>query len=164
MDRGTLTYDDSHAEEITVRCETVAGGVASLFLFVFKAREKVLDMGAGTGRDAATLLRLGVDVHAAEPSARLRQHALARHPELAGRIFDGALPDRLPAETAGPQGSAHSAGWRFQASPPILPAARERVNETAGAPSRSALPAGHPSGARRAPRSSPTSRRSLSTL
>ena len=96
MDKGTLAYYDFHAEEITARYESMAGGVASFFPFVFKAGEKVLDMGAGTGRDATTLLRFGFDVHAVEPSARLRQHAIDRHPELSGRIFDGALPDRLP--------------------------------------------------------------------
>lgn len=45
MDRGTLAYYDFHAEEITARYESVAGGV---------------------------------DVHAVEPSARLRQHAIDR--------------------------------------------------------------------------------------
>lgn len=102
MDKGTQAYYDSHADEVTDCYESVSGGIASFFPFVFKGGEKVLDIGAGTGRDAAALLRLGVDVHAVEPSARLRQHALARHPGLSGRIFDGALPDRLPVETDGP--------------------------------------------------------------
>ena len=56
-----------------------------------------LDIGAGSGRDAARLLQQGVDVHAVEPSARLRRLALGAHPELRGRLFDGHLPGGLPA-------------------------------------------------------------------
>jgi len=68
-----------------------------LFPLAFQRGERVLDIGAGSGRDAARLLQQGVDVHAVEPSAVLRRLALAAHPELQGRLFNGHLPGGLPA-------------------------------------------------------------------
>jgi hypothetical protein len=41
---------------------------------------------------------LGVEVDAVEPSAALRERALANHPELEGRLFDGFLPGGLPTD------------------------------------------------------------------
>jgi len=60
------------------------------------AGERVLEIGAGSGRDAARLLALGVEVDAVEPSAALRERALADHPELEGRLFHGFLPVDYP--------------------------------------------------------------------
>jgi SAM-dependent methyltransferase len=102
MDRDTLEYYDRHAAEVADRYELASGGVASFFPFVFEKGERVLDIGAGTCRDAAVLLGLGIDAHAVEPSSGLRKRAAALHPELAGRIFDGSLPGRLPPQVAGP--------------------------------------------------------------
>ncbi len=53
--------------------------------------ERVLEIGAGSGRDAARLMALGVKVGAVEPSAALREPALADHPELEGRLFHDFL-------------------------------------------------------------------------
>jgi SAM-dependent methyltransferase len=53
----------------------------------------VVDIGAGTGRDAAALAELGHRVVAAEPTAEMRQGAMALH--LSPRIewLDDSLPD-----------------------------------------------------------------------
>lgn len=102
MDRDTVEYYDRHAAEVSERYESASGGVASFFPFAFAKGERVLDIGAGTCRDAAVLLRLGIDVHAVEPSSGLRARAAVLHPELCGRVYDGALPGRLPPEVAGP--------------------------------------------------------------
>ncbi len=56
----------------------------------------VLDVGAGSGRDAAWLRRLGYEVVAVEPARRMREGAQARHPDPAIRWVD----DRLPALAA----------------------------------------------------------------
>jgi SAM-dependent methyltransferase len=79
----------------------VSGGVSDFFPFVFKAGERVLDIGAGTGRDASRLLKLGIDAHAVEPSAEMRKCALAAHPELDGKLFEGSLPRGMPGSIAG---------------------------------------------------------------
>lgn len=56
----------------------------------------VMDVGAGTGRDAAWLANLGYEIVAAEPSAGMRTEGMARHPSERIRWVDDALPD-LPA-------------------------------------------------------------------
>lgn len=53
----------------------------------------VLDVGAGSGRDAAWLAGLGYRVHAAEPSRDMRALARHHHGATAVRWLDAALPD-----------------------------------------------------------------------
>jgi SAM-dependent methyltransferase len=52
----------------------------------------VLDVGTGSGRDLAALIKAGYDGHGVEPSAGLRLAAIAAHPELRGRLIGGSLP------------------------------------------------------------------------
>lgn len=54
---------------------------------------RVLDIGAGTGRDAAGLARLGHDVTAVEPTAALRAHGLRLHADVAIEWIDDGLPE-----------------------------------------------------------------------
>jgi SAM-dependent methyltransferase len=93
---------DRNAEELARRYESVQGGISDFFRFIFAPGESVLEIGSGTGRDAARLLALGVHVHAVEPSAGLRHRAAVLHPELSGRLFEGELPGNLPPSIAGP--------------------------------------------------------------
>jgi SAM-dependent methyltransferase len=54
---------------------------------------RILDVGAGTGRDAAALAALGHTVVAVEPTAELRAHGQRLHHEAAITWLDDALPD-----------------------------------------------------------------------
>src|SRR5260370_22328885 len=54
---------------------------------------RVLDVGAGTGRDAAALAALGHTVVAVEPTPELRAHGQRLHPEAAITWIDDSLPD-----------------------------------------------------------------------
>lgn len=58
----------------------------------------VLDVGAGTGRDAAGLAAMGYRVTAVEPTAEMRCRAMARHPDRGIAWVDDSLPElaRLP--------------------------------------------------------------------
>ena len=56
-------------------------------------RSQFLDVGAGSGRDAAALTRLGHQVHAVEPSSGLRTAAQRIHREPGIVWMDDALPD-----------------------------------------------------------------------
>jgi SAM-dependent methyltransferase len=53
----------------------------------------VLDIGAGTGRDAAALAAMGHRVVAVEPTAALRDRAMLLHPSPRIEWIDDALPD-----------------------------------------------------------------------
>ncbi|MFC9752399.1 class I SAM-dependent methyltransferase [Streptomyces sp. NPDC056921] len=54
---------------------------------------RILDIGAGTGRDAAALAALGHDVVAVEPTAELRAHGQRIHAGSAIDWVDDALPE-----------------------------------------------------------------------
>lgn len=54
---------------------------------------RVLDIGAGTGRDAAALAKRGYDVTAMEPTMALRQAAMDLHTSPRIEWMDSALPD-----------------------------------------------------------------------
>ena len=60
-------------------------------------RSRILDIGAGTGRDAAWLAARGHDVDAVEPVKELREAGMAFHPSDRIRWVDDRLPalDRL---------------------------------------------------------------------
>ena len=57
---------------------------------------RLLEVGAGSGRDAAYWLAQGYDVTAIDGSAGMMAEALRRHPELHGRMIPHVLPHRLP--------------------------------------------------------------------
>jgi SAM-dependent methyltransferase len=52
-----------------------------------------LDVGAGSGRDAAWLVSLGFDVLAVEPARGMREEAKRRHPNTRIRWLDDRLPE-----------------------------------------------------------------------
>ncbi|RJL24198.1 class I SAM-dependent methyltransferase [Bailinhaonella thermotolerans] len=54
---------------------------------------RVLDVGAGTGRDAAALAALGHEVVAVEPTPELRAHGTRLHGDLPVEWLDDHLPD-----------------------------------------------------------------------
>ena len=66
------------------------------FQEAFKAGGRVLDGGAGSGRDLAALVELGFEAFGTEPAAAMREVALKAYPHLAGRIYPHGLP--LPEE------------------------------------------------------------------
>lgn len=57
------------------------------------ARSRVLEIGAGTGRDTAGFAALGHSVVAVEPTHELRAGAAALHPSPAIEWVDDSLPD-----------------------------------------------------------------------
>ncbi|MEQ8355584.1 MAG: class I SAM-dependent methyltransferase [Kiloniellaceae bacterium] len=91
---GTEGYAEE-AEEILVRYEQAAFERlhAAILHLIPSTPATVLDIGAGTGRDAAAFAALGHSVVAVEPTAKLRDGAKALH--LSPRIewLDDSLPD-----------------------------------------------------------------------
>lgn len=93
MDRWTLEYYDTNAEDSVALYESVPSALLGHVMRFIPPGAAVLDIGAGSGRDLAALLAQGFDAYGMEPSAAMRDHAIRRHPEIAGRLLDGALPD-----------------------------------------------------------------------
>lgn len=91
-------YEGEAGLALAERYETVSapdlhGPVADLFP---PAPARALDVGAGSGRDAAWLAGAGHEVLAVEPSATLRAEGARRHPSPLIRWAD----DRLPGLTS----------------------------------------------------------------
>ncbi len=93
MDQQTLKYYNQNALDIFNNYIKAKEGISSFFATAFPIHTKILDIGAGSGRDMQFLLDKGYDAYGIEPSVELRQLALSQYPVLEGRLFDGSLPD-----------------------------------------------------------------------
>ena len=100
---GTENYADE-APELLKRYESIsfADVHTSVLHLIPSAPCRVLDIGAGTGRDAAGFVGLGHSVVAVEPTEELRRGAMLLHPSPMIDWLDDSLPDlaavRAPSE------------------------------------------------------------------
>lgn len=92
MDDRTATYYTQFAAEIAERYDALDVEMNKILRRAFDAGMRVLDVGAGSGRDAALLLDMGCDAYGVEPCDELRRLAETRHPSLTGRLAGGSLP------------------------------------------------------------------------
>ena len=94
---------ETDAAEFVNRYESVAFNDIhrSILDLLPQRRSLFLDVGAGSGRDAAALTRLGHRVYAVEPSLPLRAAAQRIHPEPGIAWIDDALPDLLSVKALG---------------------------------------------------------------
>ena len=89
------TWYDTHAPMLartyeSLQADKVHAWVADLLP---RGRGLALDVGAGTGRDAAWLAARGLDVVAVEPSAAMREQAAALRPDSKVRWVHDSLPE-----------------------------------------------------------------------
>jgi 2-polyprenyl-3-methyl-5-hydroxy-6-metoxy-1,4-benzoquinol methylase len=91
---GTEGYGET-ADERVKQYESLAfADVHRHMLHLFPAApSRVVDIGAGTGRDAAAFAKLGHSVTAVEPTPELRAHAQRLHTDVAITWVDDSLPD-----------------------------------------------------------------------
>jgi SAM-dependent methyltransferase len=91
---GTENYADE-APELLKRYESIsfADAHAPILQLIPPVPCRTLDIGAGTGRDAAGLLALGHSVVAVEPTEELRRGAMLLHPSPMIEWLDDSLPD-----------------------------------------------------------------------
>lgn len=90
-----ITYYNSEASRLANEYEQVSFEAVhtTLLPHLPSPSAKVLDVGSGSGRDAAALARMGYKVKAVEPAKAMREIALGTHPELKDRLLDDRLPD-----------------------------------------------------------------------
>lgn len=90
-----LNYYNTHAQLLTQQYESLsAASVHSWLLDLLpKTKRLALDVGAGSGRDAAWLASLGFEVIAVEPSKCMRTEAQKRHNTTKIQWLDDSLPD-----------------------------------------------------------------------
>ena len=90
-----VAWYDANAGEVAARYEALASAAVHDWLHDLLPQDPgtVLDVGAGSGRDAAWLAAMGHEVVAVEPSASMRTAASSMHPDLGISWMD----DRLPA-------------------------------------------------------------------
>jgi len=97
MDRRTLAYYDGNAVEVAKRYESVdASRIHSNLLDAFPPGSRILEVGCGSGRDAAFLLSRGYEIVATDASPSMIAEAVRLHPELEGRLIWHGLPGPLP--------------------------------------------------------------------
>jgi SAM-dependent methyltransferase len=91
---GTENYAHE-APELLKRYESIsfADAQAPVLQLIPPAPGRALDIGAGTGRDAAGLVALGYSVVAVEPTEELRRGAMLLHPSPIIEWLDDSLPD-----------------------------------------------------------------------
>ena len=96
MDQPTLAFYANNAATVTARYESVVSSLSDHFPTAFHPESKLLDIGFGSGRDLAVLVKQGHDCYGIDPTAELIDAAGGLHPELKGKLTQGALPDFEP--------------------------------------------------------------------
>ena len=97
MDDETRRYYREHAEQLAESWHAAGEGVSVFFRAAFPRGACVLEIGSGTGRDLAALVREGYAATGVEPIGRLARAGQRHFPEIRGRIRVGELPDALPS-------------------------------------------------------------------
>ncbi|QTC90327.1 class I SAM-dependent methyltransferase [Brevundimonas goettingensis] len=111
-----IAYYDRHAETLADNYESLTFEQThpELDKWLRDGKQRsILDVGAGTGRDAAAMQALGHDVVAVEPADKMRALARRLHPSAKIRWIDTTLPDiaAVPRPTAGYDLVILSAVW-----------------------------------------------------
>jgi len=93
MSDATRWYD-ANAEDVSRRYESVAAEIVHAWIvdLLPSVPALVLDVGAGTGRDAAWLASRGLEVVAVEPSGAMLTEAQRLHPSSSIRWISDSLP------------------------------------------------------------------------
>lgn len=93
----TLEFYDHNAKTLSARYESAeAGDIRDFLSSNVPPGARVLELGCGSGRDAAWMISAGYEVTAADGSQAMLDQALSAHPELAGRLRRADFAEPLP--------------------------------------------------------------------
>jgi cyclopropane fatty-acyl-phospholipid synthase-like methyltransferase len=120
MNTSTIHYYKTHSKNLAKRYESAVVTELHNFLkSVFPSGAKLLEIGCGTGRDAAYLLSNGFDVVATDGVQEMLESAVSHHPELLGRLHKIYLPDDL-SDMHGPFDGVYSIATLMHLSRPAI--------------------------------------------
>lgn len=91
-DKSTIEYYNNNAEKVYDLYKDVSGGIADYFDIAFPEKSRIIDIGAGSGRDLLILLEKGHDAFGIEPSDVLRNITVRKNPCLCERLECGNIP------------------------------------------------------------------------
>ncbi len=95
----TLSYYENNAKHLSQRYESAnVDNIHALLLKTFPSKSYLLEIGCGSGRDAAFMHGNGYDVLAIDGSREMIAEAKRCHPELVGRLEVIKIPDELHFE------------------------------------------------------------------
>ncbi|MCE9637083.1 MAG: methyltransferase domain-containing protein [Planctomycetes bacterium] len=97
MDERTRRYYDTHGRDLGATYAGIASPMRRYFAMTFAPGARVLDVGAGVGRDVAELVSEGYQAWGIEPSEPFRETAIVRFPQIGDRLRAGSLPDAMPS-------------------------------------------------------------------
>jgi SAM-dependent methyltransferase len=95
MDTRTAAYYEKMGDEAARRYEETESPLKDLPSRLYPEGTLALDIGCGSGRDAAFLNSRGCKTVGIDPSRPLLLAAGRLHPEIAGNLYPGFLPDGL---------------------------------------------------------------------
>jgi SAM-dependent methyltransferase len=92
----TLSFYNTNAPDLAKRYESAdLSSLHARLSELMPAQGKILEIGCGTGRDAAQLLKSGFDIECVDGSNDMIAAAKKLHPELNGRINQLIIPEGL---------------------------------------------------------------------
>jgi len=95
----TIEFYDKNAKEFCEKHDSVKlDSFHETFKIELKPGSKVLELGCGSGRDAARAIADGFDVWALDGSVNLLTEIPKIHPELSDRLVHAILPQKLDFE------------------------------------------------------------------
>lgn len=93
MDANTVKSYDAHAEELTDKYESAElAEMHQLLLRYLPKNGELLEIGCGSGRDAAFLLGESYRITPVDPSESMLRQAATRHPELVSLLMPKSFP------------------------------------------------------------------------
>ena len=92
IDKPTIDYYRKHAETVCATYRSAESGISVRFVQAFPHGGRILDVGAGSGRDLAHLLQSGFVAEGVEPVENMIREAITAYPILREKIHTGALP------------------------------------------------------------------------
>jgi len=96
MNNKTLEYYLKNSADLGERYESAeVADIHNLLLSSFEKESNLLEIGYGTGRDAAFMLEQGYNVTGIDGSNKMIDMALTYHPELKDHLFVNKLPEDL---------------------------------------------------------------------